>query len=56
MNEIKNIVSKVRSIRKVLQLKSLIIISGQTKMQGENIKWWKNTTRNHGNCAQIYNL
>ena len=26
------------------------------KMQGENIEWWKNTARNHGNEAQIYTL
>ena len=33
-----------------------MIISGQTNIQGENIEWWKNTTWNHGNDAQIYNL
>ena len=32
------ILSTVRSIRKLIQMKSLIIISGQANMQGEKIK------------------
>ena len=40
--------------KKKLQ-KSLIISSGQTNMQGDNIEWWKNTTWNHDNDVHIYN-
>ena len=33
--------STVTSLVKILQTKLLIIISGKTNMQGENIEWWK---------------
>ena len=36
--EMKNILSKVKLLRKILQMKLLIKISCQTNMEGENIE------------------